>query len=144
MSSPATVSSVSPLTVTLHGSATAVPALCVASYTPVLNDQVSVDQQQSQAIILGGTTAPGSPPVTTAHGTVTGATTDGSGLITVTHGLPSTPSLILTSVNSTTTANERTLRTYARTATTFQIQCYYNGVVVLSNPGWGFDWFAEV
>jgi microcystin-dependent protein len=57
MSEPATVTQASPLLVHLDSSASAVPALCLGSYTPVLADRVSVDQQGSQVVVLGTTAA---------------------------------------------------------------------------------------
>jgi hypothetical protein len=59
---PATVTTVSPLTVTLDGSATAVPSLVLGSYAPVVNDRVSIDRQGSQVVIIGGP-APAAGPV---------------------------------------------------------------------------------
>lgn len=53
MSDPAVVTQVSPLTVTLDGSATAVPALRLASYTPILADKVAVDRIGSRVLVLG-------------------------------------------------------------------------------------------
>jgi len=44
---------VSPLTVTLDSSDTAVPALCLGSYMPILADRVSVTRQGSQLMVLG-------------------------------------------------------------------------------------------
>ena len=53
MSDPGTVTQASPLKVKLDTSATSVPALRLASYTPVLNDRVSVDVQSTQLLVLG-------------------------------------------------------------------------------------------
>ena len=56
---PAVVTQASPLLVQLFGSVTAVPALCLSSYTPVLADQVSVVEQgpagprPRQVLVLG-------------------------------------------------------------------------------------------
>ena len=53
MAEPATITSTAPLLARLDSSATAVPALRLASYTPVVADRVSVDRQGSQLLILG-------------------------------------------------------------------------------------------
>ena len=50
---PASIASTSPLTVRLDSSDTAVPALRLASYTPVLADRVAVDRQGSRLLVLG-------------------------------------------------------------------------------------------
>lgn len=50
---PAVVTQASPLLVQLHSSATAVPALKLGSYTPVLGDQVSVGRQGSEVLVVG-------------------------------------------------------------------------------------------
>jgi hypothetical protein len=50
---PATVTQASPLLVLLDSSSTAVPALHLASYTPVVADRVSVFRQGSQVIVAG-------------------------------------------------------------------------------------------
>lgn len=49
----ATVTTVTPLTVTLDSSETPVPALRLAAYTPVLNDRVAVTKLGSQLLVLG-------------------------------------------------------------------------------------------
>jgi hypothetical protein len=53
MLEPATVTQASPLLVRLDSSATSVPALHLAAYTPVLADRVSVLRQGSQLVVLG-------------------------------------------------------------------------------------------
>ena len=50
---PATVTTASPLMVRLDSSATAVPALHFAAYTPVVGDRVSVLRQGSQVVVVG-------------------------------------------------------------------------------------------
>jgi hypothetical protein len=65
---PATVVTVSPLTVRLDSSATAVPALCLGSYVPIAADRVSVDRQGSQVIVLGTTAAVAKVPFAQAAG----------------------------------------------------------------------------
>jgi hypothetical protein len=47
------VTTTSPLTVTIDSSSTAVPALRLAAYTPVVADRVAVIRQGSQLLILG-------------------------------------------------------------------------------------------
>ena len=51
---PATVTQATPtLLVRLDSSATAVPALHFAAYTPVVGDRVSVLRQGSQVVVVG-------------------------------------------------------------------------------------------
>ena len=52
-SEPGTITSASPVLVQLDSSDTAAPALCLASYTPVLNDRVAVIVQGGQLLVLG-------------------------------------------------------------------------------------------
>lgn len=52
-SEPGVVTQVTPLLVRLDSADTATSALKLASYTPVLNDQVAVVRQGSQLLILG-------------------------------------------------------------------------------------------
>ncbi len=49
----ATVTATSPLTVTLDGSATAVPAVVLSSYTATLSDRVAVVRLGSSLLVLG-------------------------------------------------------------------------------------------
>lgn len=53
MVEPATVTQASPLLVRLNSSATATPALRLASYTPVVSDWVAVVRLGSQLLVLG-------------------------------------------------------------------------------------------
>lgn len=53
MSEPGTVTQASPLLVLLDSADTATPALHLASYTPALNDRVSVLMQGKQALVIG-------------------------------------------------------------------------------------------
>ena len=53
MIEPGTVSQASPLLVLLDSSDTAVPALRLASYTPVGDDRVAVDRLGSSLLVLG-------------------------------------------------------------------------------------------
>jgi len=50
---PATVETVSPLTVTLDSSDTAVPAQRLSSYAPVLGDRVAAVRLGGQLLVLG-------------------------------------------------------------------------------------------
>lgn len=61
---PATVTAVSPLTVTIDGSATPVPALVLGSYVPVATNRVVVNRLGSQVVIVGwlGVETPPTPP----------------------------------------------------------------------------------
>jgi hypothetical protein len=52
-SEPGTVTQASPLLVRLDSSATAVPALRVSSYTPVVADRVAVVRLSSRLLVLG-------------------------------------------------------------------------------------------
>ena len=59
MLEPGTVTQISPLLVRLDSSATAVPAVALASYFPVLNDRVSTDLQGAQLVVVGALPASG-------------------------------------------------------------------------------------
>jgi hypothetical protein len=50
---PGTVTQASPLLVKLDSSATAVPALRLSSYTPVVADRVAVVRLSSRLLVLG-------------------------------------------------------------------------------------------
>lgn len=53
MTEPGTVTQASPLLVQLDSSATAVPALRLSSYSPVVADRVAVVQMGSRLVVLG-------------------------------------------------------------------------------------------
>lgn len=60
---PATVTTVTPLTVTLDSSATAIPALTLGSYAPLAGDRVVVDRLGSQVVVFGTTGGGDSTPI---------------------------------------------------------------------------------
>lgn len=76
------------------------------------------------------------------RGTVTAGATNSSGVITVTHGLGVTPAIVMVSINGANSTSEKTLRTSARTSTTFSLIFFYGG----TNAGVdtvSFDWICE-
>ncbi len=79
-------------------------------------------------------------------GQMYGFTTDANGNISVTHGLGVTPRVILCQVVRPVTTSELTLRVSARSATTFTVMSFYNGLLLSSAvmpAGTGFDWRCE-
>jgi hypothetical protein len=95
----------------------------------------------TQAVVIGTQKQPPAAALEN-HGTVTGQTTNGSGDITISHGLPTTPTTVLASPGPTSSTG-RVIEVHTLAATTFKVRCYsIGGGLQTSNAGWTVHWHA--